>query len=267
MFYNSRYRPRLLLFVLPSMILLMLASTSSLRAQSLISVTFSVPNSFGMGGPPPMSGPESAATIANPLFGSANVWNNLPAAFGVLTTNPSWSGLVNSHGAKTRVKFSIMGTVVPINLYPFNPLAYVSDTLRSQFLAWNSWNGPVFGGAGPGESKTIRWTISGLRPNARYDMFVYGGLADLSRSFDMTIEGRTMNVPTYVFGSSIGSGGVYFAHLFSDPFGRISGVGTGVGNDSTAVNEANWVGFQLVRVRTRDEFELEGGDENHHSSD
>jgi len=248
---NFRFQPKYLLFAVALLTLLILASTQPIRAQSLISVTFSIPNSFGMGGPPPMSGPESAATSANPLFGSANVWNNLPTVFGVLTTNPSWSGLVNSRGATTRVKFSIVGTVVPVNLYPYNPSAYVSDTLRSQFIAWNSWNGPVFGGAGPGESTTIRWTISGLRPNARFQMFVYGAIADISRSFDMTIQGRTMNVPTYVYGSSIGSGGAYFVDVFSDPRGRISGVGRGIGNDSTALNEANWTGFQLVQVRTR----------------
>jgi len=251
MFSNSGYRPRHLLFTVTLLTLLMLSSTPSLRAQSLISVTFDIPNSFGLGGPGPMSGPESAATIANPLFGAANVWNNLPATFGGLTTNPSWSGLVNSHGGKTHVKFSVIGTVLPVNLYPYIPSAYLSDTLRSRWLAWNSWNGPVFGGAGPGESTTIRWTISGLGPNASYDMFVYGAVADLSRSFDMTIEGRTMNVPTTTFGSSIGAGGVYFAHIFSDSWGRISGAGTGVGDDSTALNEANWVGFQLVRVRNR----------------
>jgi hypothetical protein len=62
-------------------------------------------------------------------------------------------------------------------------------------MAWNSWNGTVFGGAGP-DRTAIEWTISGRKPDAEYDMFVYGAAGDVSRSFDMTIDGRTMNVPT-----------------------------------------------------------------------
>lgn len=196
-----------------------------------------------------MSGPEPSATDANRSFGKAKVWNNLPLTFGVLTTDPSWSHLVDSEGARTGVKFAVAGSILPVNLYPYTPSEYGSDTLRSQFMAWNSWNGSVLGGAGPGESTAIEWTISGLEPDTEYDMFVYGAAGDVSRSFDMTIEGRTMNVPTYLLGSSIGSGGVYFAHIHSDREGRISGVGMGVGDDSTAANEANWSGFQLVRVR------------------
>jgi hypothetical protein len=222
-----------------------------LPPSSLLSVTFDIPNSFGAGGPVPMSGPDPSATAANPLFGRADVWNHLPAPFGVLTANPSWSGLVDSEGRKTRVRFDIRGTVLPVNLYPYAPDLYEGNTLRSQFLAWNSWNGSVPGGAGPGESRVIRWTISGLRPNAIYAMFVYGSLADSSRSFDMRIQGVTKSVPTYPFGSPMGSGGAYFPYLRSDYRGEISGLGIGVGEDSTAVNEANWVGFQLVRVPSR----------------
>jgi len=50
MFSNSRYQPRHLLFTVTLLTVLILASTPSLAAQSLISVTFSIPNSFGMGG-------------------------------------------------------------------------------------------------------------------------------------------------------------------------------------------------------------------------
>jgi len=251
MFSSSGNQPKHLLFAATLLAFLLFVSTQSLNAQTLISVTFNVPNSYGLGGPPPMSGPESGATSANPLFGAADVWNNLPTSFGILTKNPSWSGLVNSKGEMTRISFSVTGTVLPVNLYPYGPSNYGSDILRSRWIAWNSWNGPVFGADGPGESTTIRWTISGLRPNTRYDMFVYGAVADISRSFDMTIEGRTINVPTYIYGSPIGLGGVYFAHIISDPWGRISGRGIGVGEDLTAQNEANWPGFQLVEIPTR----------------
>ena len=223
--------------------------TEPLGAQSLISVTFDIPNSFnGVTGPPLMSGPEPSATSANPRFGNANVWNNLPLSFGVLTTDPSWSGLVDNRGGATRVSFSVTGTVLPVNLYPYNPAMYAGDTLRSQFLAWNSNNGPIHGGAGPGESTTIRWTISGLRPRTRYRLFVYGALAGISRSFDMTIGRTTENVPSYVSGNNIGAGGAYFAFVMSDSKGRIRGEGVGIGSSTVAgaPNEANWSGFQLA---------------------
>jgi hypothetical protein len=250
MFCNSRCRSWYRLFTVTLLALLVCAG-SPLQAQGgrsrrLFGVTFSIPNSFGLGGPAPMSGPEPAATAALPLFGAANVWNNLPATFGVLTRNPSWSNLVDSKGRTTRVRFRVVGTVLPVNLFPYGPDLYVGNTLRSQFIAWNSWNGPIPGAAGPGESTTIRWTIEGLQPNHRYSMFFYGAVTNTARSFDMTIQGRTKNVPTYLYGAPMGSGGAYFANLWSDGLGRIRGQGIGVGDDSTAENEANWVGFQLV---------------------
>jgi hypothetical protein len=249
-FCNSRCRSWHRL-VTVTMLALLVVTGSPLHAQGggpgrLFSVTFTIPNSFGLGGPAPMSGPEPAATAALPLFGAANVWNNLPATFGVLTRNPSWSNLVDSNGTMTRVRFSVAGTVLPVNLYPYGPDLYVGNTLRSQWIAWNSWNGPIPGAAGPGESTTIRWTIGGLLPNHRYSMFFYGAVANIARSFDMRIQGRTKNIPTYLYGTPMGSGGVYFANLWSDGRGRVQGLGVGVGDDTTAENEANWVGFQLA---------------------
>jgi PEP-CTERM motif len=187
-----------------------------------------------------MSGPESSATSANPLFGAANAWNNLNLDFGVLTTNPGWTNLVSSTGVATGVDFSITGTVLPLNLYPFNPSAYGSNTLLSQFVAWNSH--------GADESTSISWTISGLAPNTTYDMFVYGAIADQSRSFNMTISGTTINVPTYAWGSTVASSGVYFVDLTSNAQGSISGVGTGLGSNLGTANEANWSGFQLTQT-------------------
>jgi hypothetical protein len=247
MFSSSRYRARHLYFGATALTLLMLAGTQSLRADGLISVAFNIPNSFGAGGPSPVSGPESSATSANSLFGAANDWNHLNLNFGVLTTNPGWTNLVNSAGAATGVDFSITGTVLPVNLYPFNPSAYGSNTLLSQFVGWNSCTAGGCG-AGAGESTSISWTISGLAPNTTYNMFVYGAIADQSRSFDMTIAGTTINVPTYAYGSPIGPTGVNFVNVVSNSQGDISGVGTGVGSSVGTMNEANWSGFQLVQV-------------------
>src|SRR5258708_2331693 len=63
----------------------------------LLSVAFKTNNRFGNS--PHMSGPEAAATLANPLFGVANVWNNLHVEWAPpLTKNPSFSNLVDSAG-------------------------------------------------------------------------------------------------------------------------------------------------------------------------
>jgi hypothetical protein len=214
-------------------------------------VTFDIPNSFGSGGPEPWSGPDPFATAANPRFGRANVWNHLPADFGVLVRDPRWSKLVDHRGRPTRVRFVVRGTVLPTNLYPYNPAAYAGNTLRTQWLAWNSWNGDIPGAAGPGSSKTIFWRITGLEPRARYAMFVMGNIADINRSFAMHIQGATKTVQTTAFGGPLGTGGAYFPNLRADRRGRIWGLGIGVGDDTTYLNEANWAGFQLVRLPSR----------------
>ena len=135
--------------------------------------------------------------------------------------------------------------MLPVNLYPYNPSAYGSNTLLSQFVAWNSIPGSP---PRPGESTSIGWMISGLVPNTTYDMFVYGAIADQSGSFNMTINGTTVNVPTYAWGSPVGPTGVNFVNIVSNAQGDISGVGTGVGSNGGNMNEANWSGFQLVQA-------------------
>jgi hypothetical protein len=140
----------------------------------------------------------------------------------------------------TGVDFSITGTVLPVNLYPY---AAGQDPLRSVFIAWNSNEER----AGLAESTSISWTLTGLAPNSKFDMFVYGSRADQNRSFNMTIEGTTINIPTYVTGSKPHDG-VLFASIASDASGTISGVGTGIGSSVGSANEANWSGFQLAPV-------------------
>jgi hypothetical protein len=56
----------------------------------------------------------------------------------------------------------------------------------------------------------------------------YGARADVARSFDMTIQGITQNVPTLLFTDPQPSGVVLFRGLLSSPTGTISGVGTGL---------------------------------------
>ena len=141
---------------------LLMTGTQSLTAQTnatgvVISVAFKSVNPLGSG--PPMSGPDIAATEANPLFGAANAWNNLQFAFD-LNTNPSFTNLVDSTGATTGVAFSITGTVEAVDFFPY---VTFHDPIRTSNIFWNSWtNG---GGAfGPGESTLISWTLTGLPP-------------------------------------------------------------------------------------------------------
>jgi len=219
-----------------------ISSTQSNSTSLLISVVFKTDSPFGNS--PTVSGPEPAATDANPLFGSANVWNNLQALFN-LNMNPSWSNLVDNTGAATGVNLSITGTVGATDFWGFNPV--VRSPLQSPFIFWNSWtNG---GGAfGPGESTSITWTLTGLAPSSTFDMCVYGSFADIDRSFDMTIGNTTMSIPTFNNAESPQPNCVLFTNITSDGHGTISGVGAGVGDSTAALNEANWSGFQLVEV-------------------
>lgn len=226
--------------------LLLITGAQPLTAQSnatgvVISVAFKSVNPLGSG--PPMSGPEIAATEANPLFGSANVWNNLQFAFD-LNTNPSFSNLVDSTGTATGVEFSITGTVGAVDLFPFFTL---HDPIRTSTIFWNSWtNG---GGAfGPGESTSIRWILTGLPPSTTFDMCVYGSFIDTDRGFDMTLQDTTMSIPTFNSADSPPPNCVLFTNIVSDGHGTVSGVGAGVGESLDFANEADWSGFQIVSV-------------------
>jgi hypothetical protein len=209
---------------------------------TIISVVFKTDSPFGNS--PPVSGPEAAATDANPLFGGANVWNNLQAEF-ALNVNPSWSNLVDSTGAGTGVTLSITGTVGATDFWGFNPV--LRTPLQSPLLFWNSWTSG--GGAfGPGESTSITWSLTGLRRSTTYDMCIYGSFTDLNRSFDMTIEGTTMSIPSFNNAQSPQTNCVLFTNITSDGQGTISGVGAGVGDSTSFANEADWSAFQLVEV-------------------
>lgn len=233
-------------FSIVLLFVVVLGSSQFCNAQSgttslLISVAFKTDNPYGNS--PLVSGPEPAATDANPLFGAANVWNNLPTQFNQ-NANPTWSNLVDNTGAATGVGLSITGTVGGTDFWPWE--SYF-DPLRSAMIFWNSWT--EGGGAfGPGESKSISWTLSGLPPSTTFDMCVYGAFADIDRDFDMTIQGTTMSIPTFNSANSPQANCVLFTNVTSDGHGTISGVASGTGDSTTAVNEADWSGFQLVKV-------------------
>lgn len=209
-----------------------------LKADGLIGVAFNSPNQFGPS--PIISGPDPASTAANPLFGAANIWNNLNIPFGTLDANPAWNNLVDSTGAATGVDFSVAGNVagLDMNFIPnLNPL-------RSEGMAWNNDGS----GTIPNLSSSIDWSLTGLAPNATFDMCVYGMWANFNRSFNMTIQGSTQNVPTFDATSSTPTADcILFTNLKSDATGTISGVGTGIGAFSNT-GEADWAGFQIVQA-------------------
>ena len=109
-------------------------------------------------------------------------------------------------------------------------------------MAWNNATNL------PGLNTDIDWAITGLAPNATFNMCLFGSQADYNRSFNMTIEGTTLNVPTFDANTSSPIPGcVLFTNLKSDASGKIEGVGTSIG-PSANTGEADWSGFQLVQV-------------------
>jgi sugar lactone lactonase YvrE len=210
---------------------------------NLVSAEFRGEEVFGLN-TPTFSGPEPAATALDPVFGAADVWNALKLSFNPFNVDPSFSNLLDSTGAQTPVSFSITGTVGGVSLYA--PAGTVSgftnpDPLRSDFLVFNSNSTTI-----PGESTAIQWQITGLGPNSAYDMCVYGARADVARSFNMTIGGTTLNIPTLLFNDPSPSSCVLFRGIFSDASGTIFGVGMGIGSPVGFLNEANWAGFQIA---------------------
>lgn len=224
-------------------LLLMVVFATAYPSQAqLYSVAFKTNNPYGNTGP--MSGNEAAATAANPAFGAANVWNNLFSPY-ALDTNLSWSNLVDSTGAPSSVGLSITGSVGAGDFTPWEP---APDPVRTAFLFWNSWQDGL-GAFGAGESTNITWMLTGLRPNATYAMFFYGGLPDMNRYFNVTIGGTTQQVWAYSDYVSHPLTGTLFATLYSDASGSITGTGDGSGSGwSGSANEADWAGFQIVEL-------------------
>lgn len=218
------------------------AIAPSLYAGTLVSVDFNAPNPYFAS--PTFSGVEPAAAALDPLFAAANVWNGLNVPF-LLTgadINPSWGGLVDSSGAATGIGFSIEGNVLGWSSYGASP-SY-SDALRNDYFAFNSR------ADNPGRdlSTTIFWALTGLVPNARYDMCFYGARADTQRGFDMTVGTTTQYIPTLLATDPQPSGCVGFRGVYANATGTILGIGTGIGSNIGVANEANLAGFQIAEV-------------------
>ena len=218
------------------------AIVPSLYAGTLVSVDFNAPNPYGFASPT-FSGVEPAAAALDPLFAAANAWNGLNVPFLITgaDVNPSWSGLVDSTGAATAIGFAVQGNVLGWSFYGSNP-SY-SDALRNDYFGFNSDDG-----TGRGISTTISWALTGLVPNAKYDMCFYGARADYQRGFNMTIGTSTEYIPTLLATDPQPSGCLAFRGVYANASGTISGTGTGIGSNVGVANEGDLAGFQIAEV-------------------
>ncbi len=175
---------------------------------------------FGQEDPPVLAwGPDL-------VFGQGLIWNAfdvpghaLPAAF-----DPTMN-LVDADGFPSPVNFSITGDVAGFSNAPGG------DPLWKDYLFVNAGN------AGP----SLNWSITGLTPDATYDMINYGGVARLATiTVDVDGNGDLTNDTPRIAPTG---GASILRNITADATGTIIG-DMGVG--STA--EENWGGFQLMRA-------------------
>lgn len=229
------------------------AAVNPAAAQSLISAD------FGTTTPPPpsllFSGVEPRAVTLDPAFGAASVWNRL-AGTNPNPPNPSFAALLDSTGSATSVSFSVTGNVGFFNFGGTAP----TDALFRDYLFFN---------AAVTYSAQIDWRISGLIPNAVYQMVLYGASTDVARTFNMLVDtdgdgDLTDESPVAVvtLGSlatpAAGQLG-YLPSITASASGAIIGRGVGT-NPPSNPNEADWAGFQLAVVDSDGDGVPDGAD-------
>jgi hypothetical protein len=196
------------------------AAASASESSQLLSVHFTAI------GTPPFSGIEPVAAAADPVFGQANVWNQLGFVDFGPDVNPSFTSLVDSEGNATSAGFSITGTVGGYGAYLF---------FNSREL-----------------STSIDWGITGLAPSTSYRLYTYGAAADYIRDCSLLVDtngnGDLSDESAQLIGSAANdytaSKDAYFPSVLTDAIGSILGRTTAIG-DPEIPNEANWGGFQL----------------------
>jgi hypothetical protein len=166
------------------------------------------------------TGVDSVATGLNPVFASngADAWNhlNLPS-YGVFTTNPSFTGLVDSKtGIATAISFSITGTFTAAS----GMLDNATNPLKDDYFA--SLGNPM------------GYQIAGLTANADYAFITYAPTF-ANRGYALTVNGAVLNVV---------SGSTPYAYTLV----KASAAGTISGIWSRTTGEADWSGFQLAAV-------------------
>ncbi len=231
-------RRRMALRILVCALALVVGSLVSAHAR-LISVDLqSSETTFG-GAPQNFTGVEAEAADTDLRFEVANVWNHLQIPQFPATTNPTFANLVDSTGANTTVSFAISGTVSAFNIFG---LISGADALRGDaFYFGNS-------GAPPATSTSVDWTLTGLTPNTRHLVFVYGTFWDTNDNFNMFVDtdgdGDLSDETAQVVISlnRAQPSGTLFSAI-SDTNGVIRGRGVGIDR-----NQARWAGFQVVEA-------------------
>ena len=165
--------------------------------------------------PPLMSDADSSS-------GLGNIWNEANVAGHRGTSqDPVFSNLVDQLGNETSVEFSIQGTVS-------GWANRNGDALIDDYLFVNAGNA----------ERTANWTISGLTPNATYELYAFGGVArDALLSVDNDGNGLEDNDASQFIVAS----GNLFESITASPNGTIVG-SIEPGNSG----EANWSGFHLI---------------------
>jgi hypothetical protein len=204
----------------------------SAQASEVIRVDMQ-PNAPFSGRPPvDFTGVETQAAAANSIFGSngANTWNYLSIAPApAVTTNPSFSNLVNSAGAVTNVGVSFTGPLTAADDTPIDNAG--SDAIENDYFLISG-------------TQTVDYTISGLPDSARVAFYLYspnfthydsGDPTDEpNRGYELTANGDIINVPS---GYGVNNA---LAFVTTSASGSISGVWS-----APLGNEGDWSGFQI----------------------
>jgi hypothetical protein len=216
-------------FLVLSVALTVLVASSTLAGATVISVDMQTSAPFSGRSSIDYNGAEGSATLANSIFGSANLWNVLELApAGDTTTDPTFSDLKDSTGALTGVSMSFTGVLTAANDVPINNDG--SNAVENDYFV-------------NGTGADIGYTIAGLDPNTQVALYLYSpnfvqydssNTTDQpNRGFQLTANGDTINVP-----SGLGSNNA-LAYVMTDGLGTISGIW------STTGNEGDWSGFQI----------------------
>lgn len=183
------------------------------------------------------NGPFTAGPVTNPGIGNGDVWNgiNIPSFSSANpianpAVNPSFSNLLDSQGNATGISLNLEGSISG-----FNNGAAVNNPVNDDYIFWGI----------SGTSDTLGWSIDGLVAGGEYELALYGGSGN-GRQFNMLVDtngdGNLGDEVAKFVNVGLGQG-AFFASVFADSNGRISGLGDSPG-------EANWGGFQLRVLST-----------------
>ena len=201
------------------------ALTLPAHAGTIISVNFQSNAPFDGRAPVSFTGVESQASAAYSAFGASNIWNNLSIAPDPThTTDPSFSGLVDSTGAATGVGISFTGTIGAANDVPIDNVG--SDAVENEYFL--IWTGVT--------STTAGYAITGLPADTQVALYLYAPNFTQfgSRGYQLTANGSVITVPS-------GPSDNALAFVTTDASGDISGVWS-----TPPGIEGDFSGFQLA---------------------